>query len=490
MEKPLACLCLAALLLPPRASAAAAQDFPPDSAIQAMIEERVEAVGAVGIAVGVLEADGTIRTFEAGSAGAGRAPLGPLSVFEIGSITKVFTGTLLAEMARRGEVRLEDPVRMYLPETVVMPARNGEEIRLVDLATHRSGLPRMPSNFRPADPTNPYADYTPGLLYGFLTQHRLRRDIGAEGEYSNLGVGLLGHALARRLGVSYEEAIRERILAPLGMDMTGIVFTPEMEAVRAAGHNASGGEVSPWDIATLEGAGALRSNVRDMLRFLGANVGPPTTELERAMRDAHAPRDSLGGMAIGLNWITRTTDGQRTVWHNGGTGGFRAFAGFDPDRGIAVVVLSNSSIGADDIGFHLLNPALPLAPVLPLTAGTALVALGLILLAGVMYAAMAARLSRTVSPGRLLMIWIATAIVFSILLDRLLLARYAIGLTGVTWLAILVALVVLPTAVPTFVAHRRARREPRGSMARDVLLTSLSFPAGLALGVTLLVAMS
>jgi CubicO group peptidase (beta-lactamase class C family) len=132
-----------------------------------------------------------------------------------------------------------------------------------------------------------------------------------------------------------------------------------------------------------------------MLRFLMANVGPPTTELERAMRDAHAPRDSLGAMEIGLNWIIRTTGDQRTVWHNGGTGGFRAFAGFDPDRGTAVVVLTNSGIGVDDIGFHLLNPALPLAPTLPLTAGIALATLGIILLAGVLYAGLAAHASRS-----------------------------------------------------------------------------------------------
>jgi CubicO group peptidase (beta-lactamase class C family) len=198
MVKPLGPAGLAVCLLSLQCAAAAAQSFPQDSVIQAMIDERVGRVGAVGVVVGVLEADGTIRTFEAGSAGAGRAPLGPLSVFEIGSLTKVFTGTLLADMVRRGEGRLEDPVAKYLPETVIVPARNGSEIRLVDLGTHRSGLPRMPSNFRPADPNNPYADYTPGLLYGFLTQHQLRRDIGAEAEYSNLGVGLLGHALTLR----------------------------------------------------------------------------------------------------------------------------------------------------------------------------------------------------------------------------------------------------------------------------------------------------
>lgn len=131
----------------------------------------------------------------------------------------------------------------------------------------------------------------------------------------------------------------------------------------AKGHDPGGSVVPLWDVTTLAGAGGLRSNVQDMLRVLSANVGEPTTDLERAMRDAHAVREPMTGpMSIGLNWITRDTDGQRTVWHNGGSAGFRTFAGSDPGAGVAAVVLTNSGIGADDIGFRLLNPALPLAP--------------------------------------------------------------------------------------------------------------------------------
>lgn len=340
-----------------------AQHFPSDGEIQSMLDARVEAGGAVGIALGLLEPDGSVRTFSSGSAGAGRPTLGPTTLFEIGSISKVFTGTLLADMARRGEVDIEDPVQTYLPDGVTMPVRAGREIRLVDLATHRSALPRLPGNMAPADPSNPYADYTTEMMYAFLSGYELPRDIGAEAEYSNLGVGLLGHVLALRLGMTWEEAVRERILDPLGMDGTGVRLTPEMEARMAAGHDPAAEPVPLWDVGVLAGAGALRSDVEDMLRFLEANVGAPSTELERAMRDAHQPREPMGGSAeIGLNWITRTTDGRRIVWHNGGTAGFRTFAGFDPDSEAAVVVLTNSGIGADDLGFHLLDPEIPLAP--------------------------------------------------------------------------------------------------------------------------------
>ena len=342
---------------------AAAQHFPADAEIQALLDARVASGGAVGIALGLLEADGSRRTIVAGSAGAERPPLGPNTLFEIGSITKVFTGTLLADMARRGEVSLDDPVQKYLPTGVTMPTRGGAEITLEHLATHHSGLPRLPGNMAPADMSDPYADYTAEMLYSFLSTYELPRDIGAEAEYSNLAVGLLGHVLSQHLGTSYEGAVRDRILAPLGMDGTGIELTPDMQEVTAEGHDGGGDPVPLWDVGTLAGAGGLRSNLEDMLRFLAANVGEPSTELERSMREAHTVRESMAeSMHVGLNWITRTTGEQRIVWHNGGTAGFRTFIGFDPDAEVGVVLLTNSGIGADDIGFNLLNPEIPLAP--------------------------------------------------------------------------------------------------------------------------------
>lgn len=118
-----------------------------------------------------------------------------------------------------------------------------------------------------------------------------------------------------------------------------------------------------WDIPTLAGAGALRSDMRDMLVFLKANVGEPRSALERALRTAHEPRAPAGpNMQIGLNWLTRAVGEDRIVWHNGGTAGFRTWIGFDPARRVGVVVLTNSAHGADDIGFHLVNPAVPLQP--------------------------------------------------------------------------------------------------------------------------------
>ncbi len=336
--------------------------FPTDAAIQALIQTRVDEEGAVGIVVGIMEADGSTRVFTAGEAGPGAQPLSEQSVFEIGSITKVFTAILLADMVARNEVALNDPVAKYLPEgEVTMPTRGGKEISLLDLSTHRSALPRMPDNFSPSDVTNPYVDYTIEQMYDFLSNHELRRDIGAAAEYSNLGVGLLGHVLARVNGSSYEELIRERILDPLGMSNTAIVLSDDMRYWLVKGHDPRGNVVSNWDIATLEGAGALRSDVQDMLKFIAANTGSPESPLEDAMRVSHQTRGSLdGNVDIGLNWIILTKGDDKTIWHNGNTGGYHAFAGFDPNRGVGVVVLNNSSQDIDDIGLRLINSALPI----------------------------------------------------------------------------------------------------------------------------------
>ncbi len=145
--------------------------------------------------------------------------------------------------------------------------------------------------------------------------------------------------------------------------MTGIALDGEMQAWMAKGHNQAGDVVPLWDLPTVAGAGALRSNMDDMLRFVAANVGEPTSDLERAMRESHTVRiDASPAMGVGLNWHVRRLGDAKIVWHNGGTAGFRTFAGFDPDKKVGAVVLTNSGHGADDIGFHLLNAEIPLTP--------------------------------------------------------------------------------------------------------------------------------
>jgi serine-type D-Ala-D-Ala carboxypeptidase/endopeptidase len=345
------------------ATAACGQEgIAPDSVVTRIVRERVDARGTGGIVVGVLDADGSTRYVAYGSPGPGARPLDEHSVFEIGSITKVFTGILLAEMATRGEVALNDPVTKYLPESVRVPSKDGREITLLDLSVQISGLPRMPANFSPRDPRNPYADYSPEQMYEFLSGHELRRAPGAQYEYSNLGVGLLGHALARRAHTDYETLVRQRILEPLGMRESAITLSPDMRARLALGHSAAGDVVPNWDLPTFAGAGALRSTAADMLRFAAANLSPADTPLGTAMAASHEPRfTAQPHMRIGMNWHIYRPHDRDIVWHNGGTGGYRTFFGMDKQRRVAVVVLSNvSGEGDDDIGNHLLDARIPL----------------------------------------------------------------------------------------------------------------------------------
>jgi serine-type D-Ala-D-Ala carboxypeptidase/endopeptidase len=344
-----------------RAMAASPPQIPPDAEIRQILVQRIDTYHrSVGIVVGVIDPQGR-RIIAYGYLAQGDSrPLNGDTVFEIGSVTKVFTSLLLSEMVQRGEVKLSDPVEKYLPSTVKVPQRDGRQITLVDLATHTSGLPRMPSNFTPQDPHNPYKGYSVEQLYQFLSNYKLTRDPGTQYEYSNLGGGLLGLALARRAGMDYGKLVEAWICKPLGMHSTGIALTPQMKARLATGHNAALKPVENWDLPpAFAGAGALRSTANDMLTFLGANLGITKTPLAPAMGAMLSVRRPTGmlGVKVALGWHIFTINGKDIVWHNGGTGGYRSFIGFDPKVRVGVVVLSNSETpeGVDDIGHQLLD---------------------------------------------------------------------------------------------------------------------------------------
>jgi len=221
----------------------------------------------------------------------------------------------------------------------------------------------MPDNFTPRDSSNPYADYSVQQLYEFLSRYQLTRDPGATYEYSNLGMGLLGHVLALKAGMNYEPLVASRILAPLGMKETAITLTKAMRTRLAPGHDGEGHVVPNWDLPTLAGAGALRSTATDLLGFLVANLDSAATPLSRTLVQTHVERQATGdpNLKIGLAWHILTRPVGKIVWHNGGTGGYRSFIGFDPARCIGVVVLcNNGNENVDDIGFHLLDETFPL----------------------------------------------------------------------------------------------------------------------------------
>jgi len=294
----------------------------------------------------------------------------PDSVFEIGSITKTFTSLILAQMVEEKKVRLDEPVRALLPPGTVTAPSSGAEIELVDLSAQRSGLPRLPDNMRPADPADPYADYDAKALYSFVASHGVAMPPKPQFGYSNLGVGLLGAALAARAGASYESLLHTEVTGPLGMHDTVVTLTPSMHDRLAPGHDGAHAAARTWTFDALVGCGGIRSTAGDMLTYLEAQLHPdhlPAAArasaegktLAAAMAASHALQGEAGrGLHIALNWFR--TDETGSYWHNGATGGYSAFSLFNPEKDLAVVALSNMTVGgdgdfADDVGKHVVQ---------------------------------------------------------------------------------------------------------------------------------------
>ncbi len=299
-----------------------------------------------GMTIGVVH-HGAMRIVGYGDSGAG-VPTAD-TIYEIGSISKVFTSLLLADAVVRGAVKLDQSASELLPAGVTMPSREGESITLQHLATHVSGLPPLPSNMPLGDLDNPYADYTEALLYKFLSAHTLRRLPGKRSEYSNLAVGLLGNLLARQAQVSYDELLANRIAKPLAMTETTIDLSDAQRDRLAFPHTVDGSESTNWDIGALAGAGAIRSTTRDMVTFARAILDPPESDLGTAIEltwREHQPAIDKTDFAMGLGWhIAR--DGN-TRWHNGETGGYHSMLMVNRDAQSAVVILSNTATNKVD----------------------------------------------------------------------------------------------------------------------------------------------
>jgi CubicO group peptidase (beta-lactamase class C family) len=283
------------------------------------------------------------------------------AVFEIGSITKVFTALLLATAVERGEVSFDDPVVEHLPRGTRMPMLDGRTITLVHLATHTSGLPRLPPGFilhaiRHRD--DPYAHLSKEDVLATLGKTRPRASAGERFRYSNFGAGLLGIALAHAAATDYETLVRERIATPLGLRDTVITLSEDQRSRLAAGTKWRGGPAGLWTVPGLTGAGALRSTAVDVLTFIRAQMGTlpdVPQELAEAIRSSHRDRASGGrltpGMRVALGWLLVGIGRQklRIAMHNGGTGGYRSFAGWAPASEHGVVALSANVRSVDRI---------------------------------------------------------------------------------------------------------------------------------------------
>ena len=297
--------------------------------LAAILRERVDvARDSLGIVAGD-DRGRPAQRHRYGQSGSDR-PLDADTVFEIGSITKVLTSLLLADMVLRGEVALDDPASKFLPAGVKMPEFEGAPITLMDLATYTSGLPRMPSNFAPKDPGNPYIDYTAERLYDYPVEPQARLQAGHA--LSNMPISASAcSAMSSRLraGKSYEELVVSRICAPLGMDDTRITLTSSMRQRLAQGHDAGLAPVANWDFLALAGAGAFRSTANDLLKFLQMCLDPGDTPFAAALKmtlSERRPRADQRDVALG--WFVSRRSDDELIWKSGGTGGYATFIGY------------------------------------------------------------------------------------------------------------------------------------------------------------------
>jgi serine-type D-Ala-D-Ala carboxypeptidase/endopeptidase len=283
------------------------------------------------------------------------------SVYEIGSVTKAFTGVLLAERVKAGVVKLDDPVQKHLPDGWTVPRRDDRDITLLHLATHTSGMPKQADGFLAAtlaNLRNPYSKYDAAALRKGLATTKLQSAIGARYDYSNLGVGLLGHALAHSSKApSYEAVLTDRVLKPLGMTDTGIKLTESQTNRLIPGHAADGKRQDNWDFACNEACGALRSTIDDMLKFVKANA-EPAGPLKDALEMSHEcwrvvqPKEE----EIGLCWVRfPAKKAPPSIWHNGQTGGYHSFVGFVPGRGGVAVLCNVATMKVDEVGIAVLK---------------------------------------------------------------------------------------------------------------------------------------
>jgi serine-type D-Ala-D-Ala carboxypeptidase/endopeptidase len=332
--------------------------------IKTHIEKQVANKMSNSIIVGIVDAKGKYMV----SAGIKSAENKTLpdgnTMYELGSIGKLFTSLIMADMGLKKELDYNAPIAQYLPKSVKIPSKNGKEITALHLSTHRSGLPRMPYNMDPKDLDNPMADYSINQLYDNLANTELRGDIDSRWAYSNVGYGLLGQVLIEASGRDFETLLKQRLTAPLKMKNTVITLTPAHKKNMAAPHLQYDHQTKNWQSDGLSGAGCALSNVNDMFTFIAANIGLLKTDLSAAMELTHVKQGKKDGNDgfITMGWTIMNEENEHLLWKDGGTGGYRTFIGIDKKKQYGVIILSNSGTSpVTDLGLHLLDSTYPLA---------------------------------------------------------------------------------------------------------------------------------
>ena len=277
------------------------------------------------------------------------------TIYEIGSISKTFTSLLLAQLIGEGKLQLDDPVHKFWPEPFKLIDSEQQAITFKQLATHTSGLPRLPNNLSPFA-KDPYADYDRTQLLAAVKSGSANQS-AVNYVYSNFAVGLLGESLAVIEQSTYNELITSKILQPLNLTQTYMTLDQVPESLLAQGYNGNS-EASAWQFQALAGAGSIRSSIEDLLAYGVAHLKPANHGLKNAMQLATSVHHQQGSLKIGLGWHI-TADG--VLWHNGGTAGFRSIIMIDPVQQKVVAGITNSGNNdVEDIAAHLMDPSQPM----------------------------------------------------------------------------------------------------------------------------------
>ncbi len=310
-----------------------------EKAARPLVENRI----ADGLSVGYIAGKHQGIVHLGSSSGAGKRP-DDTTVYEIGSVSKVFTSLMLADAVVRGEIDLNAAADVANRAGIRLPSREGRPIKWIDLSTHRAGLPRIPGNLALTNLTNPYRDYDSTKAAAFLNQYKLPRRPGDAQKYSNLGASVLGYLVAEKAGKSYQQLLRERIAKPLGMTDCTVDLSEDQTKRLATPHAKFGSATPPWTFSDLPGAGGIHATIRDMLRFAQAQLTPPPGKLGDAMELAwKQQRDAdASGPAMGLAWMI--AGDRQTRWHNGQTGGSHSAIFINRELRCAVVVLCNTAV--------------------------------------------------------------------------------------------------------------------------------------------------
>lgn len=353
---------ICALILASGFAAAAQTDFIDTEApqINAFLQKNFSDANS-GMVIGLLDEHGS-RVFSAGKLDNGTsAEVNGDTLFEIGSITKTFTALLLMDMVEHGEMKLDDPVAKYLPASVKVPDYHGKQITLLNLAAQDSGLPFNPPDFSGKDEMEKYNAFTVADMYAFLSGYHLTSEPGAKFQYSNVGMSLLGHAIALKAGTNFESLVLDRICRPLHMDDTCFTVPAGLRAQAAVGHNTTGERAPDMQLHAYIPAGALHSTVNDLLKYVSANLGLTHTSLEPLMQKMqvirHRDSPDMGNTA--MPWYDQNAynpPGSEFLGHAGGTFGSVMFVGLDKKQRRGVVIFSNQMlIHSQNVGWRILQ---------------------------------------------------------------------------------------------------------------------------------------